>query len=461
MIFDHRIATEAMRASSRPRLLLLAYACSPARGSEYAVGWNRAVEAARMCDTWVLTLDDPDCNTEIEKYLLDHGPIDGLHIVQVPQTALQRSLSRIPGFPYHIGYQSWHRAAFKAAQQMHKEQPFDLVHHVSYCGYREPGYLWKLDAPFIWGPVGGTQNYPWRFLGQAGVSGAATEGLRTVLNHFQLRYSPRVRQAIRRAAVILSANSTIQNDVQRAHGVSTLRQVETGLRSVREVPRQDRSSSGPLRLLWSGQLYPLKGMPLLLHAMAQLPEDVRCQLRVLGEGPYRATYEKLAQRLGVAEDVEWMGWRPHAEALKQLDWADVFAFTSLRDTTGTVVLEAMSAGLPIICLDHQGMHDVVTEECGIKIPVGSPQQVITDLTKAVTQLATQPQKRGEHSRGSLQRAHTYLWSNQGERMAQVYRDVLGLSDCRSMATHQADHSETPKWLSPVEGTIERQEVIAS
>ena len=55
-----------------------------------------------------------------------------------------------------------------------------------------------------------------------------------------------------------------------------------------------------------------------------------------------------------------MGWLPHQEAIAQYAWADAFVFSSLRDTTGTVVVEALAAGLPVICLDHQGVHDVVT-----------------------------------------------------------------------------------------------------
>src|SRR5205823_7645001 len=119
---------------------------------------------------------------------------------------------------------------------------------------------------------------------------------------------------------------------------------------------------GALRVLWSGELQPWKAMPLLLRALAKLPKGVACEVRVLGEGPLEMSWRGLAGRLGVDRSLTWMGWLPHAEALAQCEWADVLAFTSLRDTSGNVVLEALGAGVPVVCLDHQGVGDIVTED---------------------------------------------------------------------------------------------------
>jgi len=69
---------------------------------------------------------------------------------------------------------------------------FDLVHQVTVSCFREPGHLWRLEAPFIWGPVGGIQNYPWRFLAEAGIIGGLHEAVRSILNVIQLSLSPRV-----------------------------------------------------------------------------------------------------------------------------------------------------------------------------------------------------------------------------------------------------------------------------
>src|SRR5436190_9673741 len=148
----------------RPRVLLLAYACSPERGSEPGVGWNRALEAARYCDTWVLC-EERSSAPPIRAYLEKHGPIPGLRFEFVLKPTWMRWLGHLPGLAY-LGYNLWHQSAFQVARRLHARVGFDLVHQVTFCGYREPSYLWQLGVPFVWGPVGGTQNYPWRFLGQ-------------------------------------------------------------------------------------------------------------------------------------------------------------------------------------------------------------------------------------------------------------------------------------------------------
>ena len=94
--------------------------------------------------------------------------------------------------------------------------------------------------------------------------------------------------------------------------------------------------------------------------------------------------------MGVAGHIAWLGWLPHREAIEQYAWADAFVFSSLRDTTGTVVVEALAAGLPVICLDHQGVHDVVTDDCGLKIPVTTPREVIAGLSDAIVAAGPRP-----------------------------------------------------------------------
>jgi glycosyltransferase involved in cell wall biosynthesis/peptidoglycan/xylan/chitin deacetylase (PgdA/CDA1 family) len=317
----------------------------------------------------------------------------------------------------------WHRQAFRAARALHERVRFDLVHQLTWCGYREPGYLWRLGVPFVWGPVGGTQNYPWRFLASAGWRGAAHEGLRSVLNWLQLRISPRVRQATWRAAALLAANSTNQADFARVHGRAPAVMLDSGVTEVTHAPRS-RSPDTPLRLLWSGNLATHKALGLLLKALALVPGAVRYEVRVLGRGPCERRWRALARRLNVDRHVRWMGRLEHTEALRQYSWADVLVFTSLRDTSGTVVLEALAAGVPVICLDHQGAHDVVTDLSGVRIPVTTEREVLRRLADAIVRIATDLDAWRRLSVGARDRAKEYLWNRQGERMAAVYRQTL-------------------------------------
>jgi glycosyltransferase involved in cell wall biosynthesis len=318
----------------------------------------------------------------------------------------------------------WHRRAFRLARRLHEQVRFDLVHQVNLIGFREPGYTWKLGVPFVWGPVGGTQNYPWAFLKATHIGGALNEIVRTVVNNFQLRFSRRVRQATRKAAAVLTANSTGQRDFARAHGIEPMLLLETGLRQVVDRPRTRSTHGQPFRILWSGEFSTRKALPLLIHALAQLPDHIHFELRVLGDGPLKARWQRLADRTEVGARTTWLGWIPLQEALKQYTWADAFAFTSLRDTSGNVVLEALGVGLPVICLAHQGVGDIVTDASGIRVPVTNPRAVIDRLTESVALLAGNPAKWEELSRGAVARARDFLWERQGERMLAIYKHIL-------------------------------------
>src|SRR6516164_288395 len=89
----------------RPRVLLLAYACSPERGSEPGLGWHRAVETAKSCDTWVIC-EDRIYGAAIRRYLREHGDIPGLHFEYVAMPSPIRWLGRIPGLAY-TAYNLW------------------------------------------------------------------------------------------------------------------------------------------------------------------------------------------------------------------------------------------------------------------------------------------------------------------------------------------------------------------
>jgi len=171
---------------------------------------------------------------------------------------------------------------------------------VTIAGFREPGYLWKLGIPFVWGPVGGTQNYPWRFLPRAGVAGAIREGGRGLLNVLEFRFSPRVRAATRRAAAILAANSTARRDFENVHGRSTCIMPATGS----EAPADKTPPAAPphasLRILWCGELGHHKALHLLIDALAGLPETVSYELRVVGSGPLERRWKRRAARAGIA-----------------------------------------------------------------------------------------------------------------------------------------------------------------
>jgi glycosyltransferase involved in cell wall biosynthesis len=415
---------------------MIAYACVPGGGSEPGVGWNRAVQAGRFAETWVIC-EGRECEAALTRYIEVNGPVAGVTFHFVPLSASEAALQRVPGC-YYLAYNLWHRRAFCLAKALHATHEFDLSHLVNIVSFREPGYLWKLQIPFVWGPVGGTQNLSAAFLEVLNWHDAAKETLRTWLNRLQLRFGRRQKHVGRTAAALIAANSTIEHDLLRTWGVQSERQIEVGVTEVVEWPARLLENDGELHILWVGHVTPVKALRLLIAALAKLPRNLPWKLRVIGDGTELGVCKQQAIAAGIQQHIEWLGWQRRADVLPQYAWADVFVFTSLRDTTGTVVLEALSNGVPVVCLDHQGAGDVVTEECGIKVPVGSPSQVIDDLAAAIERIADDPEFRRQLASCALERAEEFHWSRQGDRMADIYRRVLAAAGSDAIPCEQAE-----------------------
>jgi glycosyltransferase involved in cell wall biosynthesis len=103
---------------------------------------------------------------------------------------------------------------------------------------------------------------------------------------------------------------------------------------------------------------------------------------------------------------------------------DGFVFTSLRDSFGSVILEAMSNGLPVIALNHQGVRAFVPDDASIKVSVVSPEQVIHDLACAFETFVENPERRPEMSRAALAFAEGQTWTRRAEMMNKLYAEVM-------------------------------------
>lgn len=404
------------------RILLIAYHVSPYKGSEPGVGWGRACQTARYFRTWVICHAFYSQN-EIAKYVSESGPIEGLNFIFLPGTPIENLFLKTP-LRFYVSYYLWFRRAYKLAAELHSREPIDILHQVNWATYREPGHAWKVDVPFVWGPIGGMENLPWSFLPSLGFAGAIREGLRNVANSILFRFSPRVIRTAKRASAVLVSYSHGKKLFKRVHGIDSTVLTNTCIASVYTSQKEERGTDQSLRILWSGRFLNRKALPLLIHALKDMPRDFRYELRILGDGPQKNRWIRLCSKAGIAENCIWLGWLPRDKAIAQLQWADVFVFTSLRDQLGTVILEAMCHGVPVICMDHSATSDIVNESCGIKLAVSSPAQFQEELRRALISLSADPERLQRLSKGARKRAQLYTWTSNGARMAEVYKRVL-------------------------------------
>lgn len=130
-----------------------------------------------------------------------------------------------------------------------------------------------------------------------------------------------------------------------------------------------------------GRLHPDKDQATLLrgfaNAQAQLPANN--VLMVIGAGRLESALRELASELGVGERVVFSGLVPNARRLFKA--FDLFALTSDHEPFGMVLLEAMAAGVPVVCSDCGGAPEVV-RGCGKLFPLGDDQALASSLVEA-------------------------------------------------------------------------------
>lgn len=414
---------------TRLKILAVAYACSPSRGSEAGVGWGWVNAIAEGHDITVITADYN--KLEIERYLADRKPAGYNHprFLYVRNRAWHYRPSAIwikieNSFAkplMNLAYHNWQRDALDVARQEIAQNRYDLLHLITYVGWRFPGKFYRLGVPFVWGPIGGMKNTSWKLLPILGPSGAIYYGARNLINSLQLMTLRGPRHAFKAAnGRLVAATTEIQAEIRNRFDASSRVISEVGQPSLSVGIPRERIRNERFRICWSGLHLPGKALQLLLRAVARLPEELDFSIDILGDGPCNRSWRALAADLKIEKRCRWHGWLSRDQSMAVMKESHVFAITSLKDLTSTVAVEAISLGLPVVSLDHCGFADLVTDECGIRIYPGSAQQIVADFSAALIDLYENEGLRFRLAQGAIRRSRAYSWHAKMRSLDEIY-----------------------------------------
>jgi glycosyltransferase involved in cell wall biosynthesis len=175
------------------------------------------------------------------------------------------------------------------------------------------------------------------------------------------------RSKMRHAAFVVAVTRPLQDEVRQCTGwnESRIPVVTMGINAARYTPRQVPVVKGLLRLVTVGRLCPSKGHRFVLEAMAQLRRDgIGVHYTIAGNGPHRASIEQEVTRLGLSDCVSLVGTISETEVVELLARSDVFILASIGhgEAAPVAVMEAMAAGLPVICSRIGGTPDMIRHE---------------------------------------------------------------------------------------------------
>jgi colanic acid/amylovoran biosynthesis glycosyltransferase len=157
------------------------------------------------------------------------------------------------------------------------------------------------------------------------------------------------------------------------------------------VARCEETAGGPSRcdIVTVGRLVDKKGIDVLLHAIALLRPQVRATLRIVGDGPERGSLEALAEELGLADQVTFVGALAHQEALETIRTGRLFCLASRptsdadSDAMPVVIREAMALGVPVVATRLAGIPESVDEQVGWLVDPGSATALAAALQEAL------------------------------------------------------------------------------
>jgi len=401
----------------RKTILVLAYSISPVRGSEYSVAWNYVKEMSENNNLIVLYglagdhMGDLD---EIQKSEICQNMINVQFVAVQPNivTNLFNSLNRkgILTYTFYFAYRLWHKQAYEIAQKITAERSIDLIHFLAPIGYREPGYLFKINKPYIWGPIGGIQNRPLKIILEKNITTGIKTILRNSVNLLQFKFNSRVKSALKRANLLLASTTETQKLILDTYEIQSIHLPENAI-TLDMLRNQKLVSFSPnecVNIIWVGSIDERKSLDILLSALS-IMKTSNWHLYVVGTGHLLKKCKELSIINKINDKITWVGKVNRDVVNDYYRKSHLHAITSMGEGNPTTIWEAMSFGIPTITLDHCGMHDVVCDKCGVKVAITSLKETTNNFAIQLEHLITSPALITKLSQGVIEYSKQYDW----------------------------------------------------
>ena len=176
--------------------------------------------------------------------------------------------------------------------------------------------------------------------------------------------------------------------------------------------------------MWVGKFDFRKQLPLALWTIATVANP-HIILDIYGSGSDEQVSKAkfLASELGIEDMVVWHGNQSNDVVMEAMKKSQLFFFTSVSEDTSTVVLEAISNRLPVMCFDACGMAAVIDGKVGRKIPLSKPMQSVHDFAQVLKELEKNRDLLKQMSENCKQRQMELSWEEKAKTMVEWYEKV--------------------------------------
>jgi glycosyltransferase involved in cell wall biosynthesis len=404
------------QSGERRRFLVCAYGCEPGKGSEQGVGWHWSLELAKLGNVVVLTRanNEPAIRAALENHV---GPHPQFEFYDLPPV-LRRWKRKEKGLYFY--YLLWQWGAYRRARELHRAGRFHYVVQLTFGSIWMPTFMHRLDARFIWGPIGGGEAVPLKMICALPPRGRLVQYARHLLMR-TAPVNPFLRRVSARASAVLARTEDTARIFPAAHRGKVHVVLETAIAVPKGASGEKKVHDGPLRVIYTGRLVPFKNVAAGIRAIALATQrGADLHFSIVGDGPSRDSLEALTSRLGIADRVTFRGTVSSNQVFEELKHSDVYLFPSLREGGVWSLMEAMAMGLPPICVRTSGMEIITDSASAIRIEPVSQERLVEEFATALLELQRSTERRiklGENARRRMD--EHFRWEHKGEFMARL------------------------------------------
>ena len=326
---------------------------------------------------------------------------------------------------FYYYYDKWQKKTLEIAKEIIRNNHIDIVHQLNMIGFREPGYLWILDKPFIWGPTNAKDAFPIKYLEGASIKKKIFITLKNSITKFQLKYNSKVHHAAKKAKYIIAASGDSAKSIEKYLKRTPVLINESGCElNDNQFLKSFNENKQTLDLLWVGRFIFTKQLELAIRSVAQCNND-NIRLHIVGGTlEEEANYKNLTKSLGIETQCVWYEKVSHERVQKLMQNSDLFFFTSVAEGTPHVILEAFNNNLPVLCFNTCGQGDSVNSSVGVKIELSNPETSIKEFSKILNELENNRDILHGMAQNCKTRQEELSWDRKIHDMIELYNKCL-------------------------------------
>lgn len=359
-------------------VLILCYAISPYKGSEFAFGWDYVTQMSKYHNIYLIYGVSEDKIGETQT-LIDYFkefPNPRIKLFPVKSNFIIRFLDYFNQIGlklfWHLAFRIWHINAYTKSKAIINENNIDLIHTLNPQGFREPGYLFKLNKPHIWGPIGGANFVNKHLLKSISIPRRLPFLFRNFINHLQLKYSKRIQDSVLKSKYIVYSTSANLSSFLKYHNCIGEVISEMGIPISRFKFIKSKYAHGQmLRICWAGNISTRKNLALLFKALDLCQNSKMIELNIIGDDNNKSAMrlKKYYYENKFKFDLIWHGKKTRNSTMLALENFDLHAIVSLSEASTSILYEALSVSLPTISLNQDGMKDALNNGIGMLIDI--------------------------------------------------------------------------------------------